>query len=88
MPLLFYLPLIIWRGLFKVAQDDSLCLWASPCSLIGTRWLRWLRMLSRSWADYLEKSLARNTTGRSAWAFSSRNLRDARSSITSRSRMN
>jgi hypothetical protein len=39
-------------------------------------------------ADYLTKSLARNTTGRSAWAFSSKNLRDARSSIISRSRIN
>ena len=35
------------------------------------------RMLSR--VDYSGKSLARNTTGRPAWAFSSKNLRDARS---------
>jgi len=38
--------------------------------------------------NYLEKSMDRNTTGRSAWACSSKNLRDARSSITSRSRIN
>ena len=38
--------------------------------------------------DYLKKSLDRNTTGRSAWTCSSKNLRDARSSITSRSRIN
>ena len=38
--------------------------------------------------DYLRKSLDRNTTGRSAWACSSKNLRDARSSMTSRSRKN
>ena len=38
--------------------------------------------------DYLMKSLDRNTTGRSACACSSKNLRDARSSITSRSRIN
>ena len=35
-----------------------------------------------------EKSLDRNTTGRSAWACSSKNLRDARSSIVSRNRIN
>ena len=39
-------------------------------------------------SDYLEKSLDRNTTGRSAPLCSSKNLRDARSSITSRSRIN
>jgi hypothetical protein len=38
--------------------------------------------------DYPEKSLDRSSTGRSAWACSSKNLRDARSSITSRSRIN
>src|SRR5262249_59740628 len=38
--------------------------------------------------DYLMKSLDRKTTGRSAWTCSSKNLRDARSSITSRSRTN
>lgn len=37
---------------------------------------------------YLEKSLDRNSKVRLAWACSSKNLRDARSSITSRSRMN
>jgi hypothetical protein len=38
--------------------------------------------------DYLEKSLDRNTIARSARTCSSRNLLDARSSITSRNRMN
>jgi len=38
--------------------------------------------------DYREKSLDRNTTGRSAWNSSSKNFRDTRSSITSRNRMN
>jgi hypothetical protein len=38
--------------------------------------------------DYREKSLDRNTTGRSTWNSSSKNFRDTRSSITSRNRMN
>jgi hypothetical protein len=42
----------------------------------------------REFNDYLKKSLDRNTTGRSAWACPSKNLRDARSSRTSRSRIN
>ena len=37
---------------------------------------------------YLKKSLDRNTTGPSAWTGRSKNLRDARSSIASRSRRN
>jgi hypothetical protein len=49
---------------------------------------RWRACCRGSWAYYLTKSLARNTTGRSAWACSSKNLRDARSSIISRSRIN
>src|SRR5262249_54994315 len=38
--------------------------------------------------DYLKKSLDRNTIARSAWVGSSKNLRDAHSSIPSRSRIN
>jgi hypothetical protein len=38
--------------------------------------------------DYRDKSLDRNTTGRSTWNSSSKNFRDTRSSITSRNRMN
>ena len=38
--------------------------------------------------DYLEKSLDRNTTGRAALNCSSKNFRDARSSITLRNRIN
>jgi hypothetical protein len=37
---------------------------------------------------YLKKSLDRSTTGPSAWTGRSKNLRDARSSIASRSRRN
>jgi hypothetical protein len=33
MPLLFYLPLIIWRGLFKVAQDEMV-----PLKVKTLRW--------------------------------------------------
>ncbi len=46
--------------------------------------MRWCERSKR----YLVKSLDRNTTGRSAWACSSKNFRDARSSITSRNRIN
>jgi hypothetical protein len=33
MPLLFYLPLIIWMGLFKVAQDEMV-----PLKVKALRW--------------------------------------------------
>jgi hypothetical protein len=42
----------------------------------------------RHFYNYLEKSLARNTTGRLAWFGSAKNLRDALSSITVRNRIN
>ena len=67
----------------KNAATKLMCL-VHRSSPIGDRQRR--EFTNRS-VDYLEKWLARNTTGRSAWAFSSKNLRDARSSITSRSRM-
>ena len=55
--------------------------------LIGVR--RWPQYSSiKGSNDYLAKSLDRNTIGRSAWVCPSENLRDARSSITSRSRIN
>jgi hypothetical protein len=67
----------------KNAATKLMC-FVHRSSPIGDRQRR--EFTNRS-VDYLEKWLARNTTGRSAWAFSSKNLRDARSSITSRSRM-
>jgi hypothetical protein len=61
---------------------------SSACAARLEKPLHSTKAINALTTDYLEKSLDRSTTGRSAWACSSKYLRDARSSIAFRNRSN